>query len=63
MKRNHKEDSIYMQHKIKEALRDLGSAVDTLTLEVKDLEMEHIKPFIDVENKLIKLLADMKKGV
>lgn len=52
-----------MQHKIKEALRDLGSAVDTLTLEVKDLEMEHIKPFIDVENKLIKLLADMKKGV
>ena len=63
MKRDYKEDATYMKLQIKETIRDLGHAIDIITIEVPGVEMKHIKPLIALEEKLIKLLEDMKKGV
>ena len=63
MKRDYKEDATYMKLQIKEVIGDLARATDIITLEVPGAEMEHIKPLIAIEDKLIKLLEDMKKGV
>jgi len=63
MKRDYKEDATYMILKIKEALKDLGHATDIITIEVPGVKIEHIRPLMAIEDNLIKLLEDMKKGV
>ena len=63
MKRDYKEDATYMKLMIKEVLRDLGIAADLISLEVPGILVEHVRPLITIEEKLIKLLEDMKKGV
>jgi len=62
MKRDYKEDSVYMQHKLDEILNDLWYAHDDLSMQI-NIPKKNDKELSNIEKKISKLLQDMKKGV